>query len=1021
MNRIRKLLLSLAVAAASLFAVQQGTVPAVAKTYYDLYPMSCSAYEVDYVTENGTFAKVGCYNDLGAAKTAMFSVGDDGVIRHKESFSPTKIIMMTSGVVYSYPQRSKSNTGTIYQYMENIYDRKTTYVTVHREMAYEGTYTYNGDGTGWVRVMISGFDGYMNLKDMDLVPMRFITDYLPLYLGGNSTYDGEEPFSMHVIQGYYRVEQNGNYLDLVYYCSPGWSRDSWPIQWKFVVGKAADWMMKGATYFSNDGYTFYNDRKCTDSAGVYYNYYQFVPLRTRSTISADTYNRFLSAKGIDSSSKLWDTGEYFLEGQDKYGMNAMLVFALACLESAYGTSDYAINRNNLFGWTAYDSDPNSASWFPSVKQAIMEQMGINLRSFVNIKDWRYFGSHLGNKGSGINVKYAGDNYWGMKIAAIAYEFDKFANDYDGNLTDWDSAATGIIKDNEMTSICTEINGPELYYTRYGPTYQMNHTVAIVSEADGWYEVQSTSYLSGTSVTDVKNTGLLVWDWQNYTGWISADKITRTNTTVPVKKGTVPTGDPVLRFDALTMNGTQLSIRGKAYTPGIYVTEDNTVQQVLKIQDMNFADAAEQILASSVLNNDEVSFNGTIDAAALPEGNYFLMFTSGYALYPQYAQASYVNTEELPAETVQQGRVYFFERNGDAVVLKIRAVDCGSNAHYDEQTDACTCNEGFQDYVENKGCTVVLQSPEPTQSRIMQSVESVETAEDGKVNISGVAYFDQVNAPAGGDAVITLLLVDMESGQETELETVTLDLETPIDFHDGYDYTRAGYTAMIDPAAIPEGNYYLRVRVQNGDYDATHLVISNKESMDQEEMEQDGLKFRFYASPMSNFRLEVSKEVSGLDRSLIRKPTRKASVYAEEEIRISEDAVLYVKGSAFIANTYINEENHPEYTMILEDEAGALRTYTAQNDGCAFDYAAMRNSRFTIMDSCFTAEADLHDLPDGTYRLLLDLKTDEARDIFSLYNYRPIDVTAVTYENRSYTIVRSKVHDRYLLIIEEIQQ
>ena len=40
-------------------------------------------------------------------------------------------------------------------------------------------------------------------------------------------------------------------------------------------------------------------------------------------------------------------------------------------------------------------------------------MGINLRGYLNINDYRYFGGQLGNKGSGINVKYAGDPYWGM--------------------------------------------------------------------------------------------------------------------------------------------------------------------------------------------------------------------------------------------------------------------------------------------------------------------------------------------------------------------------------------------------------------------------------------------------------------------------------------------------------------------------------------------------------------------------------------------------------------------------------
>ena len=570
----------------------------------------------------------------------------------------------------------------------------------------------------------------------------------------------------------------------------------------------------------------------------------------------------------------------------------------------------------------------------------------------------------------------------------------------------------------MTSICTQINGEELYYTRYGPTYQMNHTVAIVSESDGWYEVQSTSYLSGKTVTDVKNAGLLDWDWNHYTGWISADEITRINSTVPSVKGRTPTGDPVLGFDALTVNGTELSLSGRAFTPGIYVTEENQITQKLYLQDLTFSNTTETALVSTVRGNDEVSFTGTVDLSQIPVGTYFLVFTSSYSEYPQYDTESYVSFDTVPERFVHQGRVYTFERNDGIVSVTISALDCGMNAQYDAESDGCVCLEGYGNYAEGRGCTVILQNPVQESGKVMQSVEQVQTEENGQLVIQGAAYFDQVNAPAESDVTITLLLVDMETGEERPAETETIDLETPIDFLDGYDYTRVGYRAVIDPAVLDEGNYYLRVRVENGSLSGSHLVISNKESVDQAEADLDGVKFRFYASPMSNYRLEISKEISGIDRSLIRKPTRKASVYAEESIAVSEDAVLQVKGSAFIANTYINEENHPVYALLLEDSSGEIIRFDAQNDGCLFDFAAMRGSKYTIMDSCFTVSADLKGLENGTYRILLDLATDEARDIFSLYNYRPLQAESVTYEGRVYRILKSGVHDRYLLVIED---
>lgn len=43
---------------------------------------------------------------------------------------------------------------------------------------------------------------------------------------------------------------------------------------------------------------------------------------------------------------------------------------------------------------------------------------------------------LGNKGFGLNLKYASDPYWSIKAAKYAYDLDKASNNYDGNLTDY---------------------------------------------------------------------------------------------------------------------------------------------------------------------------------------------------------------------------------------------------------------------------------------------------------------------------------------------------------------------------------------------------------------------------------------------------------------------------------------------------------------------------------------------------------------------------------------------------------
>ena len=52
------------------------------------------------------------------------------------------------------------------------------------------------------------------------------------------------------------------------------------------------------------------------------------------------------------------------------------------------------------------------------KQRLDQLMGTYIGYLDPVTDGRYFGANLGDKGSGINVKYASDPYWGEKAAAV---------------------------------------------------------------------------------------------------------------------------------------------------------------------------------------------------------------------------------------------------------------------------------------------------------------------------------------------------------------------------------------------------------------------------------------------------------------------------------------------------------------------------------------------------------------------------------------------------------------------------
>lgn len=75
-------------------------------------------------------------------------------------------------------------------------------------------------------------------------------------------------------------------------------------------------------------------------------------------------------------------GAYFIEAQNKYNINAIMLVAIACLESAYGTSKLAIEKNNLFGLRAndeYRDDPSKYGDYFSTKEDCIDYAGHKLR------------------------------------------------------------------------------------------------------------------------------------------------------------------------------------------------------------------------------------------------------------------------------------------------------------------------------------------------------------------------------------------------------------------------------------------------------------------------------------------------------------------------------------------------------------------------------------------------------------------------------------------------------------------
>lgn len=615
-------------------------------------------YEVAYVEDNGNFTTVATYSDFATAKNKM-KENADYVVRHGNSRSPSKIIAMNSGFVYSYPYRRGYSTMNIYETVNSslVGSGVTTYVAEHYEMTYHSTYYYyESKGYGYVEVTLNGFHGYCDLEYTDLVPTKFIEKHLPITLGGGDiTGSNEQPFSVKIKQNYYYVNENNGYRDLVFVYHRAWSKNNGGdcLEYSLTIGVAPDFMNVGTNYYSNDGINFYADGKLTNKAGTYYNYYQFLPLRTKTKISADTMNAFVKEKS-NSDSVIRGQGQAFVNAQNRYGCNAATILAMAIHESGWGSSNIAKGKFNLFGWGAFDDATSNATRYGSVEECVNAQMADNLANYMDVKCSRYFSMSLGNKGGGFILKYASDPYWAEKIAGHYYALDKYSGgNKQGILTDYNSYNLALVK-TENAAVKNAPNGATLYTTANKSGYQKNLIVTTHGETSGYTKTQTSDPIINGSVVfpiELPSGTLVDYDYNTCIGYIKSSDLTDlANASSSDSQGelVIPKDivDPdliktMVTIDEITLtdNSFDIKVKGIGVMKGVNFNDASKVKHELVFKNA-FDEQDEYVYLLNTtkdpldLNDgylyDYVSYNGTINSNEIPFGTYlvYLRITNG---------------------------------------------------------------------------------------------------------------------------------------------------------------------------------------------------------------------------------------------------------------------------------------------------------------------------------------------------------------------------------------------------------
>ena len=277
-----------------------------------------------------------------------------------------------NGKDYSFQSNGKwiSDTAAYYKVKPitaNVYSasgEKLSYISQGSIVSIDGDEAKDGR----LPVKISGLSGYMNKSD--LVAVSSDSEFIPHYA------------------------TDGNYL--YHELSPYTSIRVAPHSSSMTIGKK---------YYSADGINFENFTA--------ENPFLFRDLRKPTNYTAEELDKVYSVMNIKGS-RLAGKGAIFKEAEERYQVNALYLIAHSALESAWGRSQIAKDKNNFFGIAAYDTTPyDSAKSFDNVDKGILGAAKWIRQNYID--NGR---TYLGNKSSGMNVLYASDPYWGEKIASI---------------------------------------------------------------------------------------------------------------------------------------------------------------------------------------------------------------------------------------------------------------------------------------------------------------------------------------------------------------------------------------------------------------------------------------------------------------------------------------------------------------------------------------------------------------------------------------------------------------------------
>ena len=795
-------------------------------------PVSCAVnqYSVDRITGRDQFTSLRCFEETQFQEAYAFMLSEAAkapnvVLRHAESNSPMNIVAADRAMAYSQNHTYlRSDTMNIWR--NAALTQAFTFINQSNPLYYYTTVIKSKASTEIIKpsdlaaeIEVNGARGFVELNGIDIIPLIYVENRANNWLitfttrnSLNNTLTGHltrPNITQYRVSDVTSTTKAGNITvrQIAVQVHTALRVDT------YTYGNAPDWLPVG-TYFSPDGIVFYTDMdlknpvRVNGVVGRYYNYYKYLNLRTVTQYTAqeldEYFNFFFAVNRLDpNSSVMKDKGSAFVNAQNLYGMNALLIYAMAIHESAYGRSSLAVNRFNLFGYGAFDSNPSNAFTFRSVEHAVDEHMGINLRHYLDFSNFNaatntslFYGSNIGNKGAGINTRYASDPWWSIKIAGFAYRIDRYLG-----FKDLNRYQIAILKPDATRSVFTNTSlNTVLYSINERAT---NYPFTISTTSGNVLSVPSTNPIINAALITGSTRGLVLYNSNTSIGFINQNQVDFVNTP-RVNPIVINSEDTLLTkiVDFKWVSDTVLYIKGIGVLNSTPMDDITKVTHTINLKSLTEDDVISypMTVLPQTFNNfngltyNAVGFEGNIDLSLVPDGSFTL--------------------ELITISRGTTGKTLLRDPAFNPIIPDAKIVN---GVLYKTVLD----NWNTMEYhiIKSSNFPISEISPRiPTEYMSVASISNIGINDNQMLSIQGLGYINNVNMGANDLKQFKLILIDKVNFSAVpfvfDMRPTTGNFNPSLGSN---DYTHAWFNETnIDFSHVVAGNYKMFLYIKSND-------------------------------------------------------------------------------------------------------------------------------------------------------------------------------------------------------------